>query len=52
MYGSGVSCLRFFGDSYTMDIFLATGPITQESLFLNGLHQNSLTLYTLIERLG
>jgi hypothetical protein len=35
-----------------MDIFLATGPITQESLFLNGLHQNSLTLYTLFERLG
>lgn len=35
-----------------MDIFLATGAITQESLFLNGLHQNSLTLYTLGERLG
>jgi len=35
-----------------MDIFLATGQITQESLFCNGLYQNSLTLYTLFESLG
>jgi hypothetical protein len=35
-----------------MDLFLATGRITQQSLFLNGLHQNSLTLYTLFEHLG
>ena len=35
-----------------MDIFLATGLITQNDLFTNGLHQNSLTLYSLFESLG
>jgi len=35
-----------------MDIFLATGQITKDTLFLNGLHQNCLTLYSLFESLG
>jgi hypothetical protein len=35
-----------------MDIFLATGQITKDTLFLNGLHQNSLTLYSLFESFG
>ena len=35
-----------------MDIFLATGQITKDTLFLNGLYQNSLTLYSLFESLG
>ena len=36
------------------DIFLATGVITESksTLFQNGLHQNSLLLYDLFERLG
>jgi len=34
------------------DIFLATGVITEATLFLNGLQQNSLLLYDLFERLG
>ena len=34
------------------DIFLATGVITESTLFLNGLHQNSLLLYDLFETLG
>jgi hypothetical protein len=34
------------------DIFLATGVITEATLFQNGLHQNSLLLYDLFERLG
>jgi len=34
------------------DIFLATGLIQQEDLFYNGLHQNSLTVYSMLERLG
>jgi len=34
------------------DIFLATGVITEAALFQNGLHQNSLLLYDLFERLG
>jgi len=34
------------------DIFLATGVITESTLFLNGLYQNSLLLYDLFERLG
>lgn len=34
------------------DIFLATGLIEESDLFQNGLHQNSLTLYTLLEGLG
>jgi hypothetical protein len=35
-----------------MDIFLATGQITKDTLFLNGLHQNSLLLYSLFESFG
>ena len=34
------------------DIFLATGVITEATLFQNGLHQNSLLLYDLFETLG
>jgi len=34
------------------DIFLATGLIEESDLFHNGLHQNTLTLYTLLEGLG
>ena len=34
------------------DIFLATGLIEESALFQNGLHQNTLTLYTLLEGLG
>jgi len=34
------------------DIFLATGLIEESVLFQNGLHQNTLTLYTLLEGLG
>ena len=34
------------------DIFLATGVIIEATLFQNGLHQNSLLLYDLFERLG
>ena len=34
------------------DIFLATGVITESTLFQNGLHQNSLLLYELFEHLG
>ena len=34
------------------DIFLATGVITEATLFQNGLHQNSLLFYDLFERLG
>jgi hypothetical protein len=34
------------------DIFLATGLIEESILFQNGLHQNTLTLYTLLEGLG
>jgi hypothetical protein len=33
-------------------IFLATGLIQESDLFKNGLHQNSLTLYTLFETIG
>ena len=36
----------------TGDIFLATGVITDLTLFQNGLHQNSLILYDLFETLG
>jgi len=34
------------------DIFLATGVITEATLFQNGLHQNSLLLYEFFEGLG
>jgi len=41
-----VSCIM------VKDIFLATGVITEATLFQNGLHQNSLLLYDLFETLG
>jgi len=34
------------------DIFLATGVIEPDVLFKNGLHQNSLTLYSMFESMG
>jgi len=34
------------------DIFLATGLIQQEDLFNNGLHQNSLIVYSMLEQMG